>query len=56
MAAFAEIFLALKIFQTKVIKKTKHTLYVQERLSEKRAVKETMWENSVQSDRPQMAS
>jgi hypothetical protein len=34
MVVFAEIFLELEIFQTKVIKNTKHTVYVQERLSE----------------------
>jgi len=42
MVVFTEIFLELEIFQTKVINKTKHTVYVQERLSEKRAVNEIM--------------
>jgi len=56
MVVFVESFLELEIFQTEVIKKTKHTSYIQERLSEKRAVKEIMWKNSVNSDRPQMTT
>jgi hypothetical protein len=45
------------MFETKIVKKTKktkHTVYVQERFSENRAVYKVMWKNMVQPDRPQM--
>jgi hypothetical protein len=52
MVVFAEVFLECEIFQTIVVKKTKHTFYFQELLSEKRAVNEIMWKYSAKSDRP----
>jgi hypothetical protein len=42
------------MFQAKVVEKIRIQFYIQKRFSENRAVYEIMWENMIQSDRPEM--
>ena len=51
---FAELFSEWETFQTKVVEKIKRMFCIQEPSPQKSSIYKTMWQNTVEPDRPQI--